>query len=113
MPLAQGDGEPGLITRLYRSRFVRFGIVGGTGVVVNYGFYVFFHEALGIYYLLASVLAIEMSLISNFVLNERWTFHDRKQTGRASYLKKLLAFNLSSGLVAWFTQTPTLFVLTH
>jgi dolichol-phosphate mannosyltransferase len=81
--------------------------------LVNYGFYLIFHEALGIFYLLANILAIEMSLISNFIMNERWTFRDRERAGRKSYFRRMIAFNFSSGLVAWFTQTPTLFILTH
>lgn len=82
-------------------------------MAVNFGFYVFFCEVLGIYYIVANVLAIELSVLNNFILNERWTFRDRDRGGWKTYFKRMLAFHLSSGLIAWLTQTPTLFILTH
>jgi putative flippase GtrA len=98
------DSKAPLVQRLLKSRFVRFGIVGGIGVAVNYGFYVLFHDLLGLYDLLALVLAIEISIINNFILNERWTFGDRSQKGTVLYLRRFLAFNLSSGAVAFSVQ---------
>jgi dolichol-phosphate mannosyltransferase len=85
-------------------RFIRFAIVGGTGVVVNYGFYILFHEVLKIFDLLALTLAIELSIINNFILNERWTFRDRAIKGTGTYFKRFLEFNLSSGIVAFSVQ---------
>lgn len=50
-------------------RFVRFGIVGGIGVLVNIGFYAIFHDWLGVYYLLAGAIAIKLATLNNFVLD--------------------------------------------
>jgi dolichol-phosphate mannosyltransferase len=36
----------------------------------------FFTEIYGFYYLISSVIAIEASILSNFILNENWTFVD-------------------------------------
>jgi dolichol-phosphate mannosyltransferase len=100
---SQAKNAP-LFEQIFKSRFVRFGIVGGTGVVVNYGCYVLFHDVLGMYDLLGLVLAIEFSIINNFIWNERWTFRDRSQKGAALYVRRFLAFNLTSGIVAFSVQ---------
>ncbi len=94
-------------------RFFRFGIVGGIGVFVNLGFYALLHDVLGVYDLLAGAIAIELSILNNFILNERWTFRDRAVTGFGIWLRRCLAFHLSSGLVAMFAQLLTLYILTR
>jgi dolichol-phosphate mannosyltransferase len=64
--------------RLQSSRtFVKFLIVGASGVVVNLGcFTVLLHWEVNKY--LASPIAIELSIISNFLLNNYWTFRWRR-----------------------------------
>jgi len=61
--------------------FIRFMIVGACGVVVNLGLFSFFLR-LGMSELLASPVAIEASIVSNFLLNNYWTFQDRSTAGR-------------------------------
>ena len=75
-----------LIGALFRPRFIKFGIVGASGVVVNLAvLYV------GLEYLFTDItqqtlrlnlslaLAIFIATISNFFWNRRWTWQDRKQ----------------------------------
>ncbi len=69
--------------------FIKFNIVGLSGVLVNEGVLLILASA-GAYYLLASAIAIELSIISNFIFNDRWTFRDRRH-GRV--LVRLLRFN--------------------
>ena len=57
-------------------RAVKFMVVGFTGVVVNVGFLFFLTERFGLYYLLSGLIGIEASIISNFFLNDLWTFGD-------------------------------------
>lgn len=56
--------------------FLKFAIVGSSGVVVNLGFFTVF-LMLGANKYLASPIAIEISIISNFLLNNYWTFSSR------------------------------------
>ncbi|MDG6991012.1 MAG: GtrA family protein [Nitrososphaerota archaeon] len=55
--------------------------------------------ARGYYYIDASVVAIEVSILSNFVLNDFWTFRDRRH---GHIVVRLLKFNVLMfvGLVA-------------
>ena len=63
--------------RFERSKtFLRFSIVGASGVAVNLvSFTKFMH--LGLSKFIASPLAIELSIITNFLLNNFWTFSHR------------------------------------
>ena len=68
--------------RLARHRIlVRYGLTGLAGVLVNLGSLQILLE-LGLHKLLASPIAIELSIISNFLMNNYWTFADRVMTGR-------------------------------
>ena len=60
--------------------FIKFCVTGLSGVLVNLGS---FHllTALGVHRYLASPIAIEPSIISNFLINNYWTFADRDLTG--------------------------------
>jgi dolichol-phosphate mannosyltransferase len=68
--------------RLQSSKtFIRFAIVGASGVIVNLGFFTLLLNA-GVHKYLASPVAIELSIISNFLLNNYWTFRRRKTADR-------------------------------
>lgn len=80
--------------RLHSSRtFIKFAVVGASGVVVNLGFFTLM-MAVGINKYVASPIAIELSIISNFLLNNYWTFRKRKSKDRTRV--KGLKFNLVS-----------------
>lgn len=53
-------------------RFVRFGIVGGSGVVVNQSLLIGLHGGLGWPLLLSSAIAIECAILSNFTMSSLW-----------------------------------------
>jgi dolichol-phosphate mannosyltransferase len=56
---------------------LKFGIVGASGVLVNLGLFALLLSA-GMNKYLASPIAIEASIISNFFLNNYWTFRERE-----------------------------------
>jgi len=78
---------------LLSSRFFKFALVGGTGAMVQLlslqVWRLFFP------YQLAFFLAIELAVISNFILNNLWTFADRKLK-LAQMPLKFIQFNLAS-----------------
>jgi dolichol-phosphate mannosyltransferase len=81
----------------YRSSktLIKFLLVGATGVVVNLGvFWVLLQAGIGKY--LASPIAVELSILSNFVWNNSWTF--RHRTARRSLAMRALTFNAVSML---------------
>ena len=70
--------------------FAKFMVVGAVGVIVNEGLLLTL-QATGMYLLYASVIAIEVSILSNFFLNDLWTFRDRRSGSMAG---RLVKFNL-------------------
>jgi dolichol-phosphate mannosyltransferase len=71
----------------------------------------FFTEKFGIFYLVSSLLAIEISVLSNYVLNDLWTWHDRGKEGTREYLKRMLQYHISSS-AAILTNLAVLWLLT-
>jgi len=82
--------------RLERSqRFVKFGVVGFIGYLVNaLGLEVFYR--LGLTAGLAAAFGAELAIISNFTLNNLWTFAKEKIAGFSKIIWKFLQFNLTS-----------------
>jgi len=79
-------------------RFIKFCLVGASGVLVNMGLLWLFTEVVGLFYLVSAAIAIETSIINNFILNDIWTFRDRRAPGMAARLVRLLKFNLVSAV---------------
>jgi len=94
-------------------RFIKFGIVGGSGILVNMGFLWFFTEMVGLYYLISSVLAIALAMISNFIWNDLWTWGDRGEPGVKAYLSRMAKFILVSSIAAYIGNLGVLWILTH
>jgi dolichol-phosphate mannosyltransferase len=60
--------------------FIKFCLVGGSGVVVNLGLFTAL-LALGVNKFVASPIAIQCSIITNFFANNYWTFRRRELVG--------------------------------
>ena len=77
-------------------RFLKFCVVGLSGVLVNMGLLWLLTELAGLFYLLSAAISIETSIISNFIFNNYFTFRDRRSPGVKSFLNRLVKFNLVS-----------------
>ncbi len=62
-------------------KVVRFGLVGLSGILVNMGLLYALTEIAGLYYLVSAAIAIELSIVNNFVWNDVWTFKSAKNLG--------------------------------
>lgn len=74
-------------------RAARFALVGASGVLVNLLLLWTLHGLAGLHDLLAVPIAVEASILSNFLLNDRFTFHDRRHD---HVLQRLAKFNAVS-----------------
>ncbi|MFH0847809.1 MAG: glycosyltransferase family 2 protein [Chloroflexota bacterium] len=92
------------------TRFIKFIMVGGSGVVVNEGFLFLFREFAHLSLPLASALSIELSILSNYNLNDLITFRDRRKPGLGSFLSRALRFNLVSLAGAGINWVTLLFL---
>jgi len=70
-------------------KIVRFGLVGFSGIFVNMGLLYALTEIAGIYYLVSAAIAIELSIVNNFIWNDVWTF---KSAGDLRFERKVQRF---------------------
>ena len=92
-------------------RLLKFVTVGGIGILVNEGVFILTAHDVPIFFSLG--LAIELSIIFNFMLNDVWTFKDRRA---GSFIKRLLKFHGSSasgGIVQYITVILLLVTFLH
>ncbi|MFC1900549.1 glycosyltransferase, partial [Chloroflexota bacterium] len=75
-------------------RFVKFCLVGISGVLVNIGLLWLLTDVIGLFYLLSAAISIETSIVTNFLLNDYYTFSDRNSPETESFLRRLLKYNL-------------------
>ena len=77
-------------------RFLRFGLVGLTGVVVDLAVFYVLRERWQLGLTRSAMLSAEVAILNNFYWNDRWTFSDlsRQQKGWRKQLKRLLKFNI-------------------
>ncbi len=76
-------------------RFFRFAVVGFVGYLINAALLAILPQYIHIEWLIW-FFATEMTLISNFTLNNIWTFDDVRITGIACIMGKFLQFNFTS-----------------
>jgi len=55
-------------------KYLQFGLVGVSALLINLFFLYIFTEIFGIYYIISQILAIGIALIVNFLGNKIWTF---------------------------------------
>jgi putative flippase GtrA len=108
--------ESSSIARSIFRRFVRFCAVGAGGVAVQTLTLAMLLKVGGMHYLPATALAVEASVLNNFIWHRRWTWADRPGPGLGW---ALLRFNITNGavslignliimiaLVSWLKVTP-------
>jgi len=90
-------------------RLIRFSAVGLSGVAVNMGILIALTSGLGLPYALSSIIAIELSILSNFALNNAWTWSDCRT---APLTERLLKYHAVAGVTALAVNWFLLIVLT-
>ena len=78
-------------------RLRRFVTVGAFTAGVQLVLLWLFVDIGGLNYLVGATIAIEITIILSYVLNNAWTFRDARNTGRTEYLVGLLKTNIVRG----------------
>lgn len=89
-------GEQVIARDIFR-RFARFSVVGAGGILVQTAALAVLLRFSGLHYLLATGVAVELSVLHNFIWHRRWTWGDRPES-RAALV--LLRFNATNGLMS-------------
>ena len=83
-----------IYTRIHRSknsRMVKFAIVGGAGTVINMLVLYLFYRRAGLPLAAASMLAVELAAICNYLFHDSWTF-----AARTPSFRRFAKFNAAS-----------------
>lgn len=82
------------LNKLGLVRFMKFCGVGTIGILVNEGLLWILTELFGLFYLISALFGIEMSILSNFTLNDLWTFKDLRGSSMSTTSMRALRCNL-------------------
>jgi putative flippase GtrA len=100
---------PGLpVPRSVFHRFAKFSAVGAGGVIVQTVMLGLLLRVGGMHYLVATALAVEASVLNNFVWHRRWTWADR---ARSSTALLFLRFNATNGVMSLIGNLAVMIVL--
>lgn len=89
-------------------RFAKFSAVGAGGVIVQILTLSVLLRVGGMHYLAATALAVEASVLNNFVWHRRWTWADRPSSSPALVL---LRFNATNGAMSLIGNLAVMFIL--
>ncbi len=81
-------------------RWVKFHMVGLMGMCVQLSVLPLLKSGLGLDYLPATVLAVEAAVLHNFAWHEKFTWGDRASVHYSEVVKRLLRFNLTTGMIS-------------
>ncbi len=81
-------------------------------MAVNSGCLYLFKGVLGLPLIPASLMAIEIALVHNFIWHRQWTWRDRSRENRSPFLKQLAVYNLATGVVDLVANVTVLWLLT-
>jgi dolichol-phosphate mannosyltransferase len=79
--------------------WVKFNLVGVVGFCLQTCvLFILTHATPRVSYLAATAAAVELAVLNNFVWHQRWTWRDRPSVTIQQTLRRLVKFNLTSGL---------------
>ena len=83
-------------------RFIKFCIVGSSGVVVNLGILALLVEFFSVAERPAYVVAVAISILTNYAFNSLFTYGDKKSPSRAESMRRVLYYYIISVAVMFF-----------
>ncbi len=93
-------------------RFVKFGVVGLIGSVIDFGVLNLFTIVFKIPFLFSSIVSFTLAVINNFILNRVWTYPETRQNPFAKQLTQFaivscLGLAIRVPLLAWMDKIFT------
>jgi len=94
----------------YIRRGWKFGLVGTSGFVVNQGGLMLLVGLCGLPTWLGGIIAIEVSIIANWFVNDIWTWRDRRKD---IWYIRMVKYNIVAGITAFGVNYPILILLSE
>jgi putative flippase GtrA len=92
-------------------RWGKFNLIGAMGMLVQLAALSFFNRLMAGHYLFASAVAIELTLVHNFIWHLHYTWRDRRDCG--TRLRQLVRFHLSNGSTSMLGNLALMRLLVH
>ncbi len=93
-------------------RWTVFNSVGAAGVVLQLALLSILVHVAGVHYLVATVVAVEATIVHNFFWHQRWTWKDRPVQSRATIAWRLARFNVLNGGISLVGNVVVMALLT-
>jgi putative flippase GtrA len=92
-----------LIDKVFLLKFVKFCMVGFSGIFVDFGFTYFFKEVVKLQKYLANAIGFTVAATTNYLLNRVWTFHSQNphvaQEFSRFFLIALIGLAINSAII--------------
>ena len=89
-------------------KFFKFGIVGVSGVVVDFGVTWLMKEQLRLNKYIANSAGFGCAVLSNYILNRIWTFHSSDPHVGLQFAKftvvAIIGLGMNNGIIYWLTE---------
>ena len=88
------------------TKFIKFGIVGASGMLVHFSVLYLFKEVVGLNPFLANTIGFVTAATTNYILNRIWTFRSQEKQVAVEYLKFILVSIIGLGVnngTMWIT----------
>jgi len=102
----QKEGWRGLIRH-----WLKFNAVGAMGIIIQLTILTVLVSLLHVQYLLATFLAVETTILHNFLWHERWTWGERTRLNPGAVFCRLIRFNLTTGLTSLLGNLILMYLL--
>lgn len=89
------------------TKFLKFGVVGASGMVVDFGVLILMRDVVGLPDLWANTISFTAAATSNYFLNRIWTFRSKNAQVGVEYLKFLAVSIVGLGInngVLWLSS---------
>ena len=80
------------------TRFIKFGVVGASGMVVDFGVLYLMRDVIGLPDLWANTISFTAAATSNYFLNRIWTFRSHERQVGVEYMKFLAVSIIGLGI---------------
>ncbi|MFA6402539.1 MAG: GtrA family protein [Salinivirgaceae bacterium] len=87
-----------IVDKTFIIKFLKFGLVGGSGVLVDFFFTWLFKEKFKIQKYVANAIGFTLAASTNWVFNRIWTFHSQNPEMLNEYTRFLLISMVGLGI---------------
>lgn len=90
-------------------RFIKFGFVGLTGILINSFMLWFGHQFISLSLYVAGIFAVMVAIFTNYSLNDLWTWSEHKRDREYVYFNRLWRYYTAASLGALINYFLLLF----